>query len=265
MHRFFNRTLINTIALASIVANSYAAEDVSDKPQCQVGDVQCVHHVVQEMSQRFHKLEQSCDHDAIFALVYLRTTETYEATGETIGYEDPSSVNREDALFADYYFRAYDAYHTGSGALPPAWQIAFAASDLKLLTAQGNALLGINAHIQRDLPFVLYDLYERGYPVSEYDHFKVNEFLAQVQVSSEIIESFDPSYPAGDDASGIIFWRTLAWQNYLALRDAPTAEARAAVALGIEQYAAAYAQQFVALTAYPPGQDSSARDEYCAR
>ena len=49
----------------------------------------------------------------------------YGETAPTLGYADVNSVTREDALFADYYFRAYDAYHgCGHGFVPPAWQIA---------------------------------------------------------------------------------------------------------------------------------------------
>ena len=258
-----NKSVCLTVAL-TLVTSTASAGDVSDKPQCQAGDLQCVHHVIQEMDRRFRQLTAACDHDAIFSLVYLRTTETYEATAPLLDYEDVSSVTREDALFADYYLRAYDAYHSGTGSVPLAWQIAFSAAESKALTAEGDAVLGINAHIQRDLPFTLYELYEQGHAVSEFDHFKVNEFLAQVEVSSELIERFDPSYPSGGDSNGIIFWRSVAWQNYLLLRDAQSEQERALVAAAIEQYAADQALYFASLTAYPPGQDSSARDAYCA-
>ncbi len=240
------------------------AGEVSEKPQCQAGELQCVHHVVQEMDARFRKLANTCDHDAIFALVYLRTTEKYGETAESIGYADASSVTREDSLFADYYFRAYDAYHDQTGGVPPAWQIAFDFAESRALTAAGNAFLGINAHIQRDLPFTLYDLYLRGYPVSYEDHTLVNNFLAQVDVAPELVERFDPTYPVGGDSNLIILWRELAWQNFVALRDAPDDATRAAVAAQIEQNAAGFALYFASQTAYPPGTDSSARDAYCA-
>lgn len=240
-----------------------AADEVSEKNDCQDGDLKCVHHVVQEMDKRLRKLTQDCDHDAIFALVYLRTTEMYEDTAETLPYEDVSTVTREDALFADYYFRAYDAYHDNEGVVPAAWQIAFDAAEARELTSSGNALLGINAHIQRDLPFTLYDLYTQGHPVSYHDHNVVNTFLAMVDFDDEIIARFDPTYPPGDDISTIVFWRELAWQNYVRLRDAPDDAARAVVAADIEQAAAGAAAYFATLTAYPPGADSSDRDGYC--
>ena len=269
----------------ALLANNVSAGEVSKKKHCQAGELKCVHHVVKEMSKRFKKLAKSCSHDAIFSLVYLRTTEVYGETAESIGYDDVSSITREDALFADYYFRAYDSYHSGKKhhgkknhgkknhgkkgkkedvAVPLAWKIAFDAAEARSVTASGNALLGINAHIQRDLPFTLYELYLQGNPVSYEDHTLVNEFLAQVDSADEIIQDFDPTYPKGGDSSGIFYWRELAWQNYVALRDAPNEEARAIVASGIEFQAAQAAAYFAATTAYPVGTDSSERDAYCA-
>lgn len=240
--------------------------DVSERPVCRQGHIRCVDHVVREMTRRYRHLARRCDHNAIFSLAYLRTTEKYGETADEIDYEDVSSVTREDALFADYYFRAFDAYKQNDlEKVPPAWRIAFDAAKNKSVTSLGNAFLGFNAHIQRDLPFTLYDLYERGAEVSEFDHFKVNEFLAQVDFAQEIIDGLDPSYPSGGDASIIFEWRALAWQNYLALRDAPNDEARQVVAAAIEQYAAQVAAQYAYFTAYPEGEDSGQRDAFCAQ
>jgi hypothetical protein len=253
--------LLSSTVLLS--ATALAGSEVSHNPQCQQGEIQCVHHVAQEMDTRFKRLTKECDHDTIFSLVYLRTTEKYGDTAEELGYEDVASVTREDALFADYYFRAYDAYHFGEGDVPLAWQVAFDAAESKSVTSAGNAILGFNAHIQRDLPFTLYELYEQGTPVSEFDHFKVNEFLAQVEVADEIIERFDPSYPTGGDSSFIFEWRALAWHHYTLLRDAESPEEWNAIAAGIEEYTGAVAAQYAYFLAYPEGTTSEERDAYC--
>lgn len=239
-----------------------ARQDVSTHPQCQAGKLQCVHHVIKEMEQRYRKLARACDHDAIFALVYLRTTQTYKQTATTLGYHDVAAVTREDALFATYYFRAYDAYHEGFGTVPPAWQIAFDAATAGAVTAAGDALLGINAHIQRDLAFTLYDVYVTGNLVGKHDHDLVNVFLARVDVAAEVIEKYDPHYTATGDPNLIPAWREQAWQNFMALRDAPDAAARAAVVEQIEGVAAAYALQFVQLFSAAP-ETVTFRDAYC--
>ena len=241
--------------------------DVSEARVCRQGAIECVSRVIREMTRRFDALARRCDHDAIFALVYLRTTEVYRDTVDSIGYDDVASVTREDALFADYYFRAFDAYHSGPersghGSVPPAWQIAFDSASARTLSAQGNAFLGVSAHIQRDLPFVLYELYTQGHAVSYEDHTLVNEFLAQVDVAPEIVARFDPTYPLGSDISLIAAWRETAFQNFERLRDATPVE-RIVIAAEIEYSAALFAQNVVASTAYPPGSSSNERDAYC--
>ncbi len=255
--------VLGTLAFAASPGSACAKQELNEKPQCSVGNLQCVHHVIQKMERRYRKLASSCDHDAIFLLVYLRTTEKYLETAPTLGYEDTSSVTREDSLFADLYFRAFDAYHGGVGDVPWAWQIAFDAASSKSVSALGDAFLGINAHIQRDLPYTLYELSLRGQEVSKHDHDLVNVFLAQVDVAQEIIDELDPTYPLDDDPTLIPLWREIAWQNFVALRDAPDEATRAQVVAGIETTAAAFAMQFVQLFAYPPGSDSAERDAYC--
>jgi hypothetical protein len=68
--------------------------------------------VIRELRRRFDPLAQSCDHDNIFALAYLRTTEEYRRTiDDPTFFEDTAFVNHEDAVFARLYLSAYDAWH----------------------------------------------------------------------------------------------------------------------------------------------------------
>jgi hypothetical protein len=267
MMKRFARCLAALSLLGSVTLNA-ATGDVADKRACQLGQPHCAHFVIQEMERRFRRLAKDCDHNAIFSLIYLRTTEKFRDTLNSIGYSDPAALIRQDAIFADYYFHAYDAYQKGEGFVPPAWQIAFAAAGQRAVTSTGNALLGINAHIQRDLPFTLFDIDQQGHPVSHEDHTLVNNFLAQVMVDAEIAMRFDPTFDDNSDPAAlaqlIAAWRELAFNNYLRLRNAPTAEARANVAAEIEGVAAATAAGIAIQTAYPPGTDSSSRDSFCA-
>ena len=258
-----------SLAIASTFISSAPAvfadggRELSDTRACERGRARCVDKVIRRMTRRFDRLARRCDHDAIFAVVYLRTTEVFRQTLPTVGYEDASSVIREDALFADYYFRAFDGYHRGTDDVPAAWQIAFDAAEERSVSALGNSLLGFNAHINRDLPFTLYDLYRQGTAVSETDHFLVDNFLAQVDVAQELIDRFDPTYPPVGDSSFIFAWRQAAWDNYQRLVNAKTEQDLAAVTAEIETNAANLALILLATTALPPGQDSSARDAYC--
>jgi len=266
-----NYAVIAVLACALSAALAAAADHPRARPapstlsstrECQQGNLLCVERVIDEMDRRARGLARRCDHDAIFAIAYLRTTETFLETAPALGYGNLPSVVREDALFADYYLRAFDAYHSGAGQVPEAWQIAFAAASSTALPAVGDAFLGFSAHIQRDLPFVLYDLYVQGQPVTHEDHTLVNEFLAQVDVAGELAARFDPSYPLQGDLSLIEQWRETAWQNFERLKAASDIT-RPVIAAEIELAAAQSAAALYQNLAYPLGTDSSERDAYC--
>jgi hypothetical protein len=70
------------------------------------------------MQQRLDAL--GCQHDAVFALVYLLTTQEYRrAVEDPHFFADNAYVNHEDALFADFYFRAHDRFRAATLADVP--------------------------------------------------------------------------------------------------------------------------------------------------
>jgi hypothetical protein len=253
--------------------------DATSPDDCIAGRVNCIDKVIREMTQRFQPLASSCDHDAIFALTYLRVTEEYRRTIESpTFFDDTPFVNHEDVVFARYYFAAYDAWDAGRmEAVPPAWRVAFDAARDRAVSANGNLLLGISAHVQRDLPFVLYSIGLVGPDGSRKpDHDRVNQILNRVtdDIIAEVARRFDPSI---DDANApttlddfvlyqaIVSWRETAWRNAELLALAPTPEAREQVAQTIESYAASQASTIRAATSYLPLLGGrAARDAYCA-
>jgi Family of unknown function (DUF5995) len=253
--------------------------DVTSSDDCIAGRAQCVDKTIREMTRRLDPLASACDHNAIFALTYLRVTEEYRRTIDTPFFDDTPFVNHEDTVFAHYYFAAYDAWADGDVAdVPPAWRVAFDAARAHRVSASGNLLLGINAHVQRDLPFVLYSigLVAPDGSSRKPDHDRVDEILNRVEddVIAEIARRFDPTI---DDANlptslddftvfqALVAWRESAWRNAEALAAAPTPAARDEVAAQIERDAAAEASAIVAATQYPPlTGGSAARDAYCA-
>jgi Family of unknown function (DUF5995) len=253
--------------------------DPSSENDCAAGRTRCVDAVIREMERRFRPLAGSCDHDAIFSLTYLRTTEEYRrAIADAAFFEDTRFVNHEDVVFARYYFEAYDDWSAGRlAAVPQAWAIAFRAADQRAVSAAGNVVLGINAHVQRDLPFVLaaIGIVKPDGSSRKPDHDKVNVFLNRVadDLYPEIARRFDPTIddselPGTADnfaAFQIIpTWREIAWRNAERLVSAPSAEARARVAAEIEAYAASQAETLRASYQYGPLGSSAARDAYCA-
>jgi len=103
------------------------------------------------MQQRLDDLPPGAQHRAPFLGTYLRTT---EAVGEAVAsgsFEDPEWVERWDVTFAELYLTAYDADRGGGGgSVPRPWRLAFAAPAG--LPALRHVLLGINAHVNYDLP-----------------------------------------------------------------------------------------------------------------
>jgi hypothetical protein len=254
--------------------------DETSADDCVAGRVKCVDKTIREMTKRFEPLASSCDHDAIFALTYLRVTEEYRRTVEDpTFFDDTPFVNHEDIVFARYYFAAHDAWTAGRiREVAPAWRVAFDAARDRAVSANGNLLLGINAHVQRDLPFVLYSigLVTPDGTSRKTDHDRVNQILNRVtdDLIAEIAKRFDPTIDDGnlpttlDDLvlfQAIVSWRETAWRNAERLALAPTAEARERVAQEVEGYAAAQAKAIRTATQYPPLLGGrAARDAFCA-
>jgi hypothetical protein len=253
--------------------------DASSENDCTAGRTRCVDAVIREMQRRFDPLAQSCDHDSIFALAYLRTTEEYRRTIEDpTFFDDTAFVNHEDVVFARLYFDAFDAWHKGRFQdVPPAWAIAFQAAADRSMPASGNLSLGISAHVQRDLPFALaaIGLVKPDGSSRKPDHDRVNEFLNRVtdDLYAEIARRFDPTIDDGDlpgtadDAALfqiIPTWREIAWRNAERLASASSDEERAEVTAGIEAYAASQAETIRLASGYGPLRNSAARDAYCS-
>ncbi|HMC08069.1 MAG TPA: DUF5995 family protein, partial [Actinomycetota bacterium] len=244
--------------------------------QCLTGRAACLGTTITQMRRRLEGMAASCDHNAVFLLAYLRTTQTYGWARNQPGYfSDNAWVNHEASVFADHYFQAFDTYRAGGASVPAAWKIALDAAGSHRVTAIGDLLLGMNAHINRDLPFVLASVSIASGDGSSHkpDHDNVDRFLNAVvgPLLSEIAARFDPgatSYGEAGKAAALqllVTWRELAWRNAELLTIAPTIGARALVAREIEATAAAQAEALVATSSYLPGfQSASARDSYCS-
>jgi hypothetical protein len=233
---------------------------------------------VREMNKRFTPLAASCSHNALFSLLYMDVSKQVAIDDRTSGYfSDPGFISHEDAVFASYYFNAFDAYANGDALhTPGAWQVAFDAAKNHEVTGLGNLLLGMNAHINRDLPFVLYSigLVAPDGTSRKPDHDKVNQTLYEAYdpAIAEGARRFDPSLsqstgPNAKDSGiqSVILWREEAWRNAERLAWASSAAERAAIGQQIEQAANLEAQ--VLKTAYSysvQGGSTADRDTYCA-
>jgi hypothetical protein len=202
-----------------------AGLDESSSNPCQRGDRGCLDIVIGEMRRRLEPLADSCDHDALFATMYLRMTEQVRDAYDDGRLESPAFTSHLTAWFARYYFRAYDDWHDGdTDAVPEAWQVAFEAADDKRVRGLGNLLLGMNAHVSRDLPFVVADLIGAPRDEVDADYALVNTLIADLSddLVEEVAERYDPSLHVvviplglGGDTFGEVvrLWRTDSWDK----------------------------------------------------
>ena len=241
-----------------------------DPNPCKSGKPQCVDAVEKEMERRIAPLIESCHHNSMFALLYLEVTDKIgQAVRRTDGFFDtPGYVGHVGGVFADYYFRAYDQW--AAGGTNQAWQIALDAAQNKQVSGLGNLMLGMSAHINRDLPFVLESigLNKPDGTSRKPDHDKVNEVLytAYLPAMIEAQRRLDPSV-SGDEQTAafamqaVIGWREEAWRWAERLAMAANAADRALVTEQIEARAALEAHTLKTTFA---SSDSSARDAHCA-
>ena len=107
--------------------------------------------VVGRMQQRLDELPEEVAHRRYFLTTYLRTTQAVGKAIDDARFEDPDWVELWDVKFAELYLQAHDA-----DLAPRPWRLAFEASPE--LPALGHVLLGINAHVNYDLPQALLEV-----------------------------------------------------------------------------------------------------------
>jgi hypothetical protein len=248
---------------------------------CVSGKVSCIDAVVREMQRRYEPLKDSCSDQALFALTYLRVTQTYGWSARQPGYyPDPAWTNHAVSVFAKYYLRAFDAWtaNNNSAAVPQAWKIAFDGARDGKFSGAGNFFLGLNAHINHDLGLAMAaaGLTSPTDGASEKINYdRIDLLLNQVTIPlvAELSARLDPSM---DDTSlpfyldvvatgNLMFaWREQAWRNAELIAAAP-ALTRPLVTATIEANATLQATMYAAALAYvPPVTTRANRDAFCA-
>jgi hypothetical protein len=242
-------------------------------PHCKKARPKCIRVVIRRL--RGAQEDFGCDHRAVFATTYLVLTETFL---ETLRRDPDLVMDRkylysQDALFANFYFKTLRTADRG-GEVPPAWEIAFQTARSGEVNAAQDMLLGINAHVQSDMPFVVAALGLRTPDGTSRkpDHDATNEVLATAyqRVVDEVERRYDPllaiTNPDGvpaDDAAGLELvrsWRERVWRNAERLTNARSAEERRQIAREIEAQAADWAQ---GIAAYQQPGERARRDAYC--
>ena len=264
------------VGWSELLPATYMGVDTDSADVCVAGRIECVDRVADRLERQVAGL--GCDHNAVFSLAYARTTQKVAAVerADPAFFADNPWLNHYDAVFADFYFSAWNSWQRSASA-PPAWAIAFRAADRRNASAAGNLLLGMSAHVNRDLPFTLYaiGLVAPDGSSRKADHDRVNRILNMVisPLLDEIAARYDPTVRVvpgigslGDflQFQALPAWREAAWRNAELLASAAGPAARKLVAATIEQSAAIEATALLTLTRYlPPLTTSTRRDAHC--
>jgi hypothetical protein len=137
-------------------------------------------------------LEAAGDPARFFLATYLRTTQAVCTALDDGLFEDPAWVGEWDVDFAAFYLDALEAHRRDPATAPGPWRRAFGAASS--LPPEAHVLLGINAHINFDLPQSLVRVIpddEFADPVAlasrERDHERIDGVLAS-RVGDEDVE-----------------------------------------------------------------------------
>lgn len=243
------------------------------QPYCETPSVACIDTEIERMTALRDRL--GCDHRGVFATTYLELTKEIRATVDRDPgvVEDLDYLYSEDALFANMYFDTVEGWEQGA-RVAPAWRIAFEQAEHGRITGAQEMLLGINAHVQNDMPFVLAGLGlrtpEGASRKPDHDAMNVALNTGYEAVVKAVGDRYDrtmrltnsPLHP-GDNIGGLELargWREVVWRNAERLVSARTEAARDRVARSIEANAAMWARGIAAVQT--PG-IRAARDRYC--
>jgi hypothetical protein len=244
--------------------------------KCRVAKPRCVRVTIKRLRRLRDRL--GCDHRAVFATTYLELTkqirDDMRAGLVKRNMIDPKYLYTEDAVFANFYFRVIRGWRRGDD-VPEAWRIAFEAAEANDKGGVQDMLLGINAHVQNDMPFVLASMGLRTPDgrSRKPDHDFTNGTLNRgyERVVAAVRKRFDPAMDLTnsplvplDDLAGLELtrtWREVVWRNAERLLNAENRRERTRVAQSIEDYAAGFARVIAA--GGVPGYGAT-RDAYCA-
>jgi hypothetical protein len=117
------------------------------------------------------------DASGYFPAMYARITREVEAAAAAGRFSDADRMEAFARAFVEWYPRVGDA----PARVPGCWQAAFdVTGDARLMIVQ-HLLLGINAHVNHDLPQVVVALAPRGADLADMraDFDAVNDILAE--------------------------------------------------------------------------------------
>jgi hypothetical protein len=222
--------------------------------------------VVQGFAQLEHAFRNRHDRRAIFVTAYLSITLEIERRLEAGLFLDRAWVAQYVVAFANLYRQALVAFEQGDlESVPKSWRIAFETAVNNAGTVLQDLVLGINAHINHDLPLALIAVSidpERARRYS--DHTAVNEALraATKPIEDRISAVYAPVLSVLSEVLGSVIEdltsfsfvkaRENAWLTAVTLVNAQDDPERAALRARLNDQAAVLARLILSPTAISP-------------
>lgn len=151
-------------------------------------------------------------------------------------FADPEWVHRYAVAFANFYRQALEDYDAGRlDAVPKAWRLCFDAARAGAGLVLQDLLLGVNAHVNNDLPFALSTVsIDPDRELRYRDHAAVNAVLGSVveRATARLAELYAPGLTGMDNCAGQLdelaglfslqVARESAWESAVSLANART-------------------------------------------
>ena len=190
-------------------------------------------------------------------------------------FADPEWVHRYAVAFANLYLHALEEYDAGRlGNVPKAWRLCFDAAKAGKGLVLQDMLLGVNAHVNSDLPFALSAVsIDPDRELRYRDHSAVNEVLGSVteRATAKLAALYAPGLTHMDDCAGELdemassfslqVARDSAWESAVALANARNGAERALVSKLIGSRATVLARLLLAPSLSPATLAACARLE----
>ncbi len=225
-------------------------------------EVRSLNDLLAVMRDQLERFDSEADHRAAFLRVYYTMTGSVGLRLERNYFLDRAWVERVAIRFAWYYFDALDRYERFDGP-PPAWAYAFDIARRREGFLLQDVLLGMNAHINNDLPLVVAEILQDEGDTApphrlerrRYDHDQINRVLHEIIPTAEeaiathygrlirplsrILGSLDVTLAAYE----LKTFRDKVWRNALFLLAATTEQERQQVIHFIQEDALDVARQ----------------------
>ncbi|MBD3626884.1 DUF5995 family protein [Cyclobacterium sp.] len=227
--------------------------------------MQEVQSLLEIMKERTDRWKNTGDRRHVFLGCYSMMSNNMYAAITKEQFINADWVSRLLLRFSEYYFEALGHYDDNPDISPAVWRQVHDASLNPKINATQNLLLGVNAHINYDLPLALYDclvetwqkLPEADKDSLKKDHELVNEIIANTidAVQDSIINPSSWSMAAIDVLMGrldewllsklISSWRNEVWEVNLELLSSPSEKQRESIRKAQETQVLRRGNQFI--------------------